>query len=106
MASKPRGTLYIGVTSDLVKRVWEHREGIRKGFSSRYGVRSLVWYEQYRDMPSAIGREKALKRWPRQRKLALIQQSNPHWRDLWSEIVGAESSGRIDRRAAGGALVV
>ena len=88
LASKPRGTLYIGVTSNLVKRTWQHREGCGSGFTSRYDVKTLVWYEQHQTMANAIEREKALKRWPRQRKLELIQKRNPKWRDLWREILG------------------
>ncbi|MEO6866040.1 MAG: GIY-YIG nuclease family protein [Gemmatimonadaceae bacterium] len=91
LSSKPRGTLYAGVTSDVVKRVWQHREGCADGFTSRHGVKTLVWYEQHPTMASAIAREKAIKRWPRQRKFDLIQRANPKWRDLWSDIAGTKS---------------
>ncbi len=88
MASRRNGTLYIGVTSDLVKRVWEHREGVVDGFTKQYGVKTLVWYEQHGNAESAIMREKRLKKWNRQWKLMLIEGFNPTWRDLYPEIVG------------------
>ena len=87
LSSKRNGTLYIGVTSDLVQRVWEHKSDFVEGFTKRYGVHSLVWYEVHGTMESAITREKALKRWKRAWKLELIEKSNPSWRDLYSEIV-------------------
>ena len=86
LASKRNGTLYIGVTSDLVKRVWEHRNDVREGFSKRYGVHRLVWFELYADMPSAIAREKAIKKWRRGWKIELIEKENPRWDDLWGSI--------------------
>ena len=86
MASKPRGTLYIGVTSDLPKRAWEHREGMAKGFTKDYGVKTLVWYEIHDNAESAITREKRLKKWNRVWKLELIEEKNPTWRDLFGEI--------------------
>jgi putative endonuclease len=86
LASKPRGTLYLGVTSNLVKRVWQHRERLTGGFTTRYAIHTLVWYEQHATMLSAIGREKAIKRWRRYQKLQLITATNPEWRDLWSSI--------------------
>ena len=86
MASRLRGTLYVGVTSDLPKRVWEHREGVVDGFSQRYGVKTLVWYEIHGDAESAITREKQLKKWNRSWKLELIETANPQWRDLFPEI--------------------
>lgn len=88
MASRRNGTLYIGVTSDLVKRVWEHREGVVDGFTKQYGVKTLVWYEQHGNAESAIMREKRLKKWNRQWELMLIEGFNPTWRDLYPEIVG------------------
>lgn len=87
LASKPRGTLYIGVTSNIVQRIWQHREGL-EGFTRRYGVKTLVWYEQHQTMTSAIGREKSMKKWRRAWKLELVERSNPQWRDLWPDIVG------------------
>ena len=86
LASKRNGTLYIGVTSDLPQRVWQHRNGTFDGFTSKHGVHTLVWYEQHQTMVDAIGREKALKKWNRAWKLQLIEQDNPHWRDLYNEI--------------------
>lgn len=88
MASQRNGTLYTGVTADLLQRVWQHREGTVEGFTRRYGVKLLVWYERHEDMGSAISREKAIKKWNRAWKLRLIEERNPQWRDLWSEIVG------------------
>ena len=88
MASERRGTLYAGVTSNLVQRAWQHREHVASGFSSRYNVGMLVWYELHLTMESAIMREKAMKKWRRVWKLELIETANADWRDLWSEIVG------------------
>ena len=82
LASQPYGTLYIGVTSDLVARLYQHRSGEVKGFTSRYGVFRLVRFEQFEDMASAIAREKQLKRWHRQWKINLIESENPDWHDL------------------------
>ena len=87
MSSKPNGTLYIGVTSDLVKRVWEHKNNQADGFTKKYGVHTLVWYEQHEAMESAIVREKQIKKWNRQWKIQLINEFNPTWRDLYSEIL-------------------
>ena len=89
MTNKPDGTLYIGVTNDLVRRVHEHRTHAVKGFTDRYNLTRLVWFEQH-DAPSeAIRREKALKRWNRAWKIALIEKTNSPWHDLWDEIVGS-----------------
>jgi len=85
MANKRNGTLYTGVTSDLVKRVWQHREGLG-GFTTRYDCKLLVWFEQHSTMEHAILREKQLKAGSRARKVALIETDNPLWRDLWPEI--------------------
>ena len=82
LASKPYGTLYIGVTSDLVSRMWQHRNGTLPGFSSRYAIHSLVRFELFGDMERAILREKQLKRWHRQWKINLIESENPQWVDL------------------------
>ena len=87
LASRRNGTLYVGVTSDLVKRVWEHRNDAVDGFTKQYGVHDLVWYERHETMESAIAREKALKEWKRQWKLRLIEEANPGWRDLYAEIL-------------------
>ena len=83
LASQRNGTLYVGVTSDLSRRVWEHKEGLTPGFTSEYGVVRLVWYEAYGDISDAILREKRVKRWRRAWKLRLIEESNPQWRDLY-----------------------
>ncbi len=87
LASKRNGTLYIGVTSDLIKRVWEHRNNMIEGFTKRYGVHQLVWYEMHEGMESAIEREKHLKEWKRKWKLELIESTNPSWQDLYHTIV-------------------
>jgi len=86
LASKRNGTLYIGVTSDLVKRAWEHKNGITGGFTKKYGVHLLVYYELFEDMNSAITREKQLKKWRRAWKIELIEKDNRDWRDLWPDI--------------------
>ena len=86
LASKRNGTLYVGVTSDLIKRVWEHKQDFVEGFTKKYGVQTLVWFEMHADMMSAIAREKALKEWKRAWKLALIEKDNPLWRDLYDEL--------------------
>ena len=87
LASKPFGTLYIGVTSNLVQRAWQHKQSLVEGFTKRYDVRRLVWYEAHESMESAIGREKALKKWNRAWKIRLIEEGNPTWEDLYGEIV-------------------
>ncbi|MEX0693874.1 MAG: GIY-YIG nuclease family protein [Rhodospirillales bacterium] len=86
LASKRNGTLYIGVTSDLVRRVWEHREDAVPGFTQRYGCKTLVHFEVFCGITEAIRREKVLKEWKRAWKLRLIETENPTWRDLWDEI--------------------
>ncbi len=88
LASQRNGTLYIGVTSDLVKRVWPHRNDVVERFTQRYGVHKLVHFEQDGSMDAAIPREKQLKKWNRDWKLKLIEERNPDWHDLWDEIVG------------------
>jgi putative endonuclease len=87
LASTRNDTLYIGVTSDLVKRIWEHKNNIVEGFTRRYGVHRLVWYELHESMESAIQREKRLKEWKRAWKLELIEGTNPDWKDLYDAIV-------------------
>jgi putative endonuclease len=87
VASKRHGTLYTGVTSNLPKRVFEHREGLLKGFSTKYGRKMLVWYELHQTMIVAITREKQIKAGSRARKLALIEALNPDWRDLYETLV-------------------
>ncbi len=87
LASERNGTLYVGVTSNLIKRIFEHRSDAAEGFTKKYGVHDLVWYEQHLDMEHAIMREKQLKKWQRVAKVRLIEQSNPTWRDLWGDLV-------------------
>lgn len=86
LASKKHGTLYLGVTNDLVRRGHEHRSAYGDSFSKRYGVTKLVWFETYDDAPTAIAREKELKKWRRDWKVRLIEESNPNWDDLYSGI--------------------
>ena len=83
LASRRHGTLYIGVTADLVRRVHEHRTGAVSGFTRRYRVHALVWFEMHATMETAIGREKALKEWKREWKIRLIENGNPYWLDLY-----------------------
>jgi putative endonuclease len=87
LASKRNGTLYIGVTSNLIKRIWEHKNNLVQGFTKQYNVHDLVWYEMHENMESAILREKMLKEWKRIWKLELIESSNPEWSDLYNTIV-------------------
>ena len=86
LASQRYGTLYIGVTSDLVQRIWQHRQECVGGFTKQYGVKTLVWYEVHPDIMSAITREKQLKKWERKWKIRLISGANPTWRDLYGDI--------------------
>ena len=86
LSSHRNGTIYIGVTSDLIKRVYQHREGMVEGFTKRYGVHNLVWHEIHEMTESAIMREKQLKKWSRIAKIRLIEQQNPNWQDLWLEL--------------------
>ena len=88
LASKRNGTLYVGVTSDLIKRVWQHRSDATEGFTQKYGVHRLVYYELHTDMAEAIQREKRLKKWNRSWKIRLIEQENPEWLDLWPSLLG------------------
>ncbi len=87
LASCRNGTLYTGVTSNLPKRVWEHKNDVVRGFTQRYRVHNLVWFELHDTMGSAIQREKAIKNWKRAWKLALIERSNPEWMDLYASLV-------------------
>lgn len=86
LASRPQGTLYIGVTSALKQRVWQHREHVVQGFTARYDVTRLVWYEVHAEMHAAIAREKALKQWQRAWKIRLVEETNPTWRDLYDTL--------------------
>lgn len=87
LATKRNGTLYVGVTSDLPKRIWQHKNDVVEGFTKRYAVHNLVWYELADNMASAILREKQIKEWKRQWKLELIEKFNPYWNDLYSTII-------------------
>ena len=87
LASRENGTLYVGVTSDLIKRIWEHKSDAVDGFTKRYDVHTLVWYEVHEEMLPAIAREKAIKEWKRKWKLELIEKANPSWRDLYQELL-------------------
>ncbi len=86
LASKRNGTLYVGMTDDLVKRVWQHRSEIVPGFTKRYGVKTLVWHETHESRESAFVREREIKKWDRDWKLDLIERTNPDWRGLWGEL--------------------
>ncbi|MFM9912000.1 MAG: GIY-YIG nuclease family protein [Methylophilaceae bacterium] len=86
MASSRNGTLYIGVTSNLVARVWQHKNNAVEGFTEKYEAHLLVWYESHENMESAISREKALKKWNRVWKLRLIEEFNPEWQDLYDQL--------------------
>lgn len=87
LASDRNGTLYVGVTNDLVRRVWEHKNKVADGFTKKYGVHKLVYFEDTTDVGSAIAREKQLKNWQRKWKLELIEKSNPDWKDLYDQII-------------------
>ena len=86
LASHERGTLYVGVSSDLVQRIWQHKNDMVEGFTRRYSVHTLVWYELHGTMESAITREKQIKAWKRSWKIELIESTNPEWRDLYPDI--------------------
>jgi putative endonuclease len=87
LASHYGGTLYVGVTSGLVKRIWEHKNNVVEGFTERYRVHTLVWYEVHETMESAIQREKAIKAWKREWKIELIEAANPDWQDLYEKLL-------------------
>ena len=86
VTNRPNGTLYVGVTSDLARRLWEHREGVADGFTKKYGLKCLVWAERHDDIQSAIQREHNLKHWPRAWKIQLILAGNPGWNDLYDQL--------------------
>ena len=86
MTNKPNGILYVGVTSDLARRVYEHREGLLDGFTKRYGLKRLVYYERFDDIRDAIQREKTVKHWSRAWKVNMILMKNPEWADLYGEL--------------------
>ena len=87
LANKRNGTLYTGVTSDLIKRVYEHKNGLADGFTKKYGIHHLVYFEPHEDMHAAISREKQIKKWNRAWKLELIEKNNPEWKDLYEDII-------------------
>jgi len=87
MANKPNGTLYTGVTGNLIKRVWEHKNNLVEGFTKRYDVHQLVYFEQHEDMVSAITREKRIKKWDRAWKIRIIEKQNPEWKDLYDTLL-------------------
>ncbi len=86
LTNRPRSTLYVGVTNDLIRRTYEHREGLVKGFTQRYGLKMLVYFERYDSPEAAIQREKNIKHWSRIWKLQLVELANPQWRDLYNDI--------------------
>ncbi len=88
LASRRNGTLYIGVTSNLVQRIWQHKNDLIEGFTRQYQVHTLVYFEMHSDMLAAITREKQFKKWNRDWKIQLIEKDNPDWRDLWDDMVG------------------
>jgi putative endonuclease len=88
LASRQYGTLYVGMTSDIVRRVWQHREGSVDGFTKRHDVKRLVWFEVHDDVMAAIAREKQIKKWNRSWKIELVQANNPHWQDLFEGFTG------------------
>lgn len=87
LASKRNGTLYTGVTNNLIKRIHEHKNGLVEGFTNKYGVHTLVYFEEHSDIDQAILREKQMKKWKREWKLNLIEKLNPEWRDLYGEVI-------------------
>ncbi|MBP6676409.1 MAG: GIY-YIG nuclease family protein [Vitreoscilla sp.] len=96
LASQRNGTLYIGVTSNLIQRLWQHRNDMVEGFTQRYGVHRLVHYELHASMDAAITRERQLKKWNRDWKIRLIEERNPEWVDLWGEVVGEDAPSERD----------
>ena len=87
LASKKHGTLYVGVTADLIKRVYEHKNNLVEGFTQKYEVHNLVYFEVFNDIKEAIHRETCIKRWKRDWKIELIEKENPEWRDLYEEVI-------------------
>jgi putative endonuclease len=88
LSSKRNGTLYVGVTSNLIQRVWQHKQGLADGFTKKYGIKMLVWFELHDTMNSAITKEKSLKKWLREDKQRLVEGTNPYWRDLYEDLLG------------------
>jgi putative endonuclease len=102
LASRPRGTVYIGVTNSIIDRVEQHRAGRGSAFTAKYQVRCLVWYELHADIRTAIQREKSLKRYPRDWKINLIQAENPHWQDLYPTLPGVRGVSQVDAKLVDG----
>ncbi|MBL8547148.1 MAG: GIY-YIG nuclease family protein [Hyphomonadaceae bacterium] len=88
LASRHYGTLYVGSTRDLIRRIYEHKEELIPGFTKNYGVKTLVWFEAHESVAAAYGREKSIKRWKRDWKISLIEKDNPHWEDLYPNLAG------------------
>lgn len=88
LASQRNGTLYTGVTNDVVRRTWQHKENVVEGFTKKYGVHTLVWYETHEDINVAIAREKQIKGWNRAWKIKMIERNNPRWFDLYDQLIG------------------
>jgi putative endonuclease len=88
LASQRNGTLYTGVTNDVIRRAWEHKEQVVEGFTKKYGVHILVWYEMHEDINVAIAREKQIKGWNRAWKIKMIEKTNPQWLDLYDKLIG------------------
>jgi len=99
LASHRNGTLYTGVTTDIVRSISQHRDGSFPGFTLEHGIKALVWYEALADIETAIRREKTIKRWRREWKLALIEAQNPDWQDLWPTLFGGGAGAALDRFA-------
>jgi putative endonuclease len=99
LANKKNGTLYLGFTSNLIKRVWEHKNKVIKGFTARYGVDKLVYFEQLDDPYNAITREKRLKKYKRKWKLALIEKDNPHWNDIFQKLISGVADAGLPGQA-------
>jgi putative endonuclease len=87
LASRRNGTIYLGMTDDLAKRTWQHKNELIRGFTKQYGVKSLVWYEPHESRETAFTRERQIKKWNRSWKLQLIEKENPRWRDLWDDLL-------------------
>lgn len=95
LAKKKRGTFYTGVTNDLIRRVWEHKEGLADGFTKKYGIKLLVYFETYDDIETAILREKIIKKWKRAYKYDAIEKMNPNWLDLYEELTTEQTPQRV-----------
>ena len=104
MANRKNGTIYLGVTSDLAKRAWEHRSGVVSGFTKKHGCKLLVWFEAHDDLQDARQRELRMKEWKRAWKIKLIEDQNLDWQDLYPSLLGAGSAGPGPRPAPGSAI--